>query len=97
MQLVPKFSERIIESGPVAKHEEVDPSWYTTVSDTIIDSKYFYPFSTMAILVCTFQRPYNLPEGYEWCTIEIQDPAQLDEMHALLAEYYVEDDMNRFR
>jgi hypothetical protein len=43
------------------------------------------------------KEPLNLPNGFEWCAIDVKDPAQMKEMYDLLAENYVEDDDNMFR
>lgn len=43
------------------------------------------------------QEAYPLPNGFEWCTIDITDEAALKEMYELLCENYVEDDDNMFR
>ncbi len=41
--------------------------------------------------------PYNMPGGFEWCDIDINDPAQALELYNLLNENYVEDDDCMFR
>lgn len=41
--------------------------------------------------------PYPLPDGFEWCTIDVRDAGVLLELYNLLAENYVEDDDNTFR
>ena len=38
-----------------------------------------------------------MPKGFKWCSVDIADPAQLDEMYNLLNGNYVEDDENTFR
>ena len=43
------------------------------------------------------QESYNMPAGFEWCSIDLADPAQLQEMYNLLTENYVEDDDCTFR
>lgn len=43
------------------------------------------------------QEPYAMPKGFEWCTLDIADPVQVQEMYTLLTENYVEDDDNMFR
>lgn len=43
------------------------------------------------------QEPFNMPSGFEWCSIDINDPIQLSEMYSLLTENYVEDDDCNFR
>lgn len=40
---------------------------------------------------------YNMPAGFEWCDIDINDPAQALELYNLLNENYVEDDDCMFR
>lgn len=41
--------------------------------------------------------PYNMPNGFEWSTLDIQDEDQLEELYVLLANNYVEDDGAYFR
>jgi glycylpeptide N-tetradecanoyltransferase len=41
--------------------------------------------------------PYNLPQGFEWADIDINDRTQADEVYKLLTQNYVEDDDNMFR
>lgn len=41
--------------------------------------------------------PYSLPQGFNWCMVDINDPPQLQELYQLLNENYVEDDDNMFR
>eukprot|EP00038_Savillea_parva_P008146 m.175036 g.175036 ORF g.175036 m.175036 type:complete len:510 (+) comp13918_c0_seq1:68-1597(+) len=43
------------------------------------------------------QEPLALPGGFEWESLDINDPKMLDELYALLNENYVEDDDNMFR
>ena len=41
--------------------------------------------------------PYTLPSGYQWDTLNLDDPIVLKELYVLLNENYVEDDDNMFR
>lgn len=41
--------------------------------------------------------PYTMPGGFEWSNVNIQDPAQREELYHLLAANYVEDDECLFR
>mmetsp|Transcript_115218 Transcript_115218/g.367614 ORF Transcript_115218/g.367614 Transcript_115218/m.367614 type:complete len:476 (+) Transcript_115218:181-1608(+) len=41
--------------------------------------------------------PYPLPEQFEWCTCNIDDDAEAQEIYVLLSENYVEDDDSMFR
>uniref|UniRef100_A0A7S0SQ60 Glycylpeptide N-tetradecanoyltransferase n=1 Tax=Chromulina nebulosa TaxID=96789 RepID=A0A7S0SQ60_9STRA len=43
------------------------------------------------------KEPYNMPTGFEWCIININDPEEIKEMYTLLSENYVEDDDCQFR
>jgi len=43
------------------------------------------------------QTPYNMPKGFEWCEVDITDPAQRTEVYDLLYQNYVEDDECMFR
>lgn len=38
-----------------------------------------------------------LPEGYHWCTVDMTDEAQAQELYELLSNHYVEDDGGNFR
>jgi glycylpeptide N-tetradecanoyltransferase len=41
--------------------------------------------------------PYSMPEGFEWCSLDISSSEHLKEMYVLLYENYVEDDESTFR
>jgi hypothetical protein len=41
--------------------------------------------------------PDNLIEGFEWCTLDLTDPAELQELYEILNNHYVEDDNAMFR
>eukprot|EP01041_Mallomonas_annulata_P001646 gene1646-3185_t len=41
--------------------------------------------------------PYAMPAGFDWCSLDINDPLQIGEVYKLLNENYVEDDENMFR
>jgi len=43
------------------------------------------------------QEPYNMPRGFEWSDVNINDEAQREEVYDLLARNYVEDDDCQFR
>ena len=43
------------------------------------------------------QEPYNMPTGFEWCSLDVTDPAIILEVYTLLSENYVEDDDCLFR
>ncbi|KAJ3691563.1 hypothetical protein LUZ61_020727 [Rhynchospora tenuis] len=43
------------------------------------------------------QEPYTLPAQYEWSTCDMEDGPTCNEVYALLAQNYVEDDENMFR
>ncbi|KAI9159340.1 glycylpeptide N-tetradecanoyltransferase [Blastocladiella emersonii ATCC 22665] len=43
------------------------------------------------------QEPYHLPAGFKWDVIDVLDAAQLDEVHGLLLDNYVEDTDATFR
>ena len=43
------------------------------------------------------QTPYNMPAGFEWCSLDVTDPAIVSEIYILLSENYVEDDDCLFR
>lgn len=43
------------------------------------------------------KEPYNMPAGFEWCSLDINDPTTIQELYILLCENYVEDDDCLFR
>ncbi|TFJ87260.1 hypothetical protein NSK_001592 [Nannochloropsis salina CCMP1776] len=43
------------------------------------------------------QEPYNLPEGFTWCEVDMRDGQEAKEVYDLLNQNYVEDDDNMFR
>ncbi|KAG8178139.1 hypothetical protein JTE90_029445 [Oedothorax gibbosus] len=43
------------------------------------------------------KEPLSLPQGFQWDTLDIDDPMVLMELYTLLNENYVEDDDNMFR
>ena len=43
------------------------------------------------------QDPYNMPAGFEWCSLDVKDPVVIQEVYTLLSENYVEDDDCLFR
>jgi len=43
------------------------------------------------------KEPVPLPTGFQWVTVDIKNPTQLQEMFKLLEDNYVEDDDNMFR
>jgi hypothetical protein len=43
------------------------------------------------------QDPYNMPTGFEWCSIDINNPMEIAEVYQLLSDNYVEDDDCLFR
>lgn len=43
------------------------------------------------------QEPYKLPGGFEWCTLDVTEEAQLNELYDLLNMNYVEDEDEMFR
>ena len=43
------------------------------------------------------QEGFSLPQGFQWDTLQLDDPLVLKELYILLNENYVEDDDNMFR
>jgi N-myristoyl transferase len=41
--------------------------------------------------------PYSLPPGFQWDTLNLDDPLVLEELYKLLNENYVEDEDSMFR
>jgi len=43
------------------------------------------------------QEPYNLPAGFVWCTCDVKNDEDMEDLYKLLNVNYVEDDDNMFR
>jgi len=43
------------------------------------------------------QEPFSMPAGFSWCSLDVFDPVEIQEMYTLLNENYVEDDDCMFR
>lgn len=43
------------------------------------------------------KEPYSLPDGFQWDTLNLDEPLVLKEVYTLLNENYVEDDDSMFR
>lgn len=43
------------------------------------------------------KEPYNLPDGFEWSTIDLTNDEEAKEVYLLLRDNYVEDSENTFR
>mmetsp|Transcript_16730 Transcript_16730/g.16826 ORF Transcript_16730/g.16826 Transcript_16730/m.16826 type:complete len:445 (+) Transcript_16730:107-1441(+) len=43
------------------------------------------------------QEPYAMPAGFEWCSLDVMNADEVNEMYKLLNENYVEDDECMFR
>lgn len=43
------------------------------------------------------QEPYTMPDGFEWTSLNVENPSELKELYDLLANNYVEDDDALFR
>ena len=43
------------------------------------------------------QEPYNLPKGFSWCDVDLEDDEQLNDVYELLRDHYVEDSDHMFR
>ena len=43
------------------------------------------------------KEPYNLPPGFVWSNVDINDDAQAQELYDLLKKNYVEDEDEMFR
>ena len=39
----------------------------------------------------------KLPAGFEWCTVDLKDDSQAEQLYHLLREHYVEDSEGNFR
>lgn len=64
------------------------------LNDTVSE---FGPIDPNVDVTTVRQEPYNMPAGFEWSDIDVNDPAQLLELYNLLTENYVEDDDCQFR
>jgi glycylpeptide N-tetradecanoyltransferase len=38
-----------------------------------------------------------MPAGFVWCSLDVLNPTEIEEIYTLLSENYVEDDDNMFR
>ncbi|KAJ2550016.1 glycylpeptide N-tetradecanoyltransferase [Coemansia sp. RSA 1933] len=86
--------EREVEAEKTAAHD----FWYTQPvpksSDVVTkDAPVHPPLPPEKIP----QEPYALPDGMTWCTVDVEDDAQLQELHGLLLNNYVEDPDATFR
>jgi len=43
------------------------------------------------------QEPYNLPAGFSWADVNLEDETELNEVYELLRDHYVEDSDHMFR
>ena len=43
------------------------------------------------------QEGYALPSGYEWCSVDLANDEQAEELYQLLTNHYVEDSEGKFR
>ena len=43
------------------------------------------------------KEPYALPEGFNWCVVDMTNEAEALELYNLLSNHYVEDDGGNFR
>ena len=85
-KLVPLFEEHEFWSTqPVPRYTDALPS---SAFNAAVEVKTVADVS---------QEPYGLPGGYEWCSMNLKDPAQLDELYHLLSNHYVEDTDGKFR
>jgi glycylpeptide N-tetradecanoyltransferase len=73
-------------------------SWVTSYfSSTDEDRKENGPIETGKTPADVRQEPYNLPEGFTWCEVDMRDGQEAKEVYDLLNQNYVEDDDNMFR
>ena len=55
------------------------------------------PLDAATDLSAVKKEPYSMPAGFEWCSIDVKNTEQIQEMYTLLTENYVEDDDCLFR
>ncbi|KAJ1788683.1 glycylpeptide N-tetradecanoyltransferase [Coemansia sp. RSA 2399] len=105
-ELIQSLGGQMIDDTPTSKREREEEAektavhdfWHTQPvpksSDVVMkDAPVHPPLPPEKIP----QEPYALPEGMTWCTVDIEDEAQLQELHGLLLNNYVEDPDASFR
>ncbi|KAJ1667080.1 glycylpeptide N-tetradecanoyltransferase [Coemansia sp. RSA 1813] len=105
-ELIQRLGAQVVEDTPKNKLEReveaektaVHDFWYTQPvpksSDVVKkDAPVHPPLPPEKIP----QEPYALPDGMVWCTVDIEDDTQLQELHELLLNNYVEDPDATFR
>ncbi|KAJ2402183.1 glycylpeptide N-tetradecanoyltransferase [Coemansia sp. RSA 2559] len=105
-ELIQSLGGQMIDDTPISKREREEEAektavhdfWHTQPvpksSDVVVkDAPVHPPLPPEQIP----QEPYALPEGMAWCTVDVEDDAQLQELHGLLLNNYVEDPDASFR
>mmetsp|Transcript_1459 Transcript_1459/g.2397 ORF Transcript_1459/g.2397 Transcript_1459/m.2397 type:complete len:500 (-) Transcript_1459:434-1933(-) len=62
-----------------------------------VDQEENAAIDTTTTLADIRKEPLNMPCGFEWCSFDIMDPVQAEEVYVLLRDNYVEDDECTFR
>jgi len=81
------------------QHERPHPFWDTQPVPSI-GSEYAQdtgPIDEIKTPAEVRDEPYTLPDAFEWCTCNVDDEAEAQEIYMLLSENYVEDDDSMFR
>lgn len=81
------------------KEEKKDFLFWNTQPVPKMDQKFFEtgPIDANTDTALVKQEPYSMPAGFEWCSLDVKNPVEIEEMYKLLTENYVEDDDNMFR
>ena len=94
-----KFQQRL-EKAAAKENTEKDFKFWNTqpvlgINDTFEGE--CGPIEKCVDVATVKQEPYNMPKGFEWCSLDMTDPAIILEVYNLLSENYVEDDGCLFR
>lgn len=94
-----KFQQRL-EKAAAKENTEKDFKFWNTqpvlgINDTFEGE--CGPIEKCVDVSTVKQEPYNMPKGFEWCSLDMTDPAIILEVYNLLSENYVEDDGCLFR
>ncbi|XP_042897135.1 glycylpeptide N-tetradecanoyltransferase 2 isoform X2 [Parasteatoda tepidariorum] len=94
----------MVHQGPAKTHEEAirkhfefwDTQPVPKISDEI-GANANEPIEPDKTIDEIRKEPLSLPQGFQWDTLDIDNPIILNELYTLLNENYVEDDDNMFR
>ena len=67
------------------------------ISDTVTDESFNAPIDVPKTPEDIRDEPLDIPAGFYWSNVNIEDKVQCEEVYNLLTQNYVEDDDNMFR